>query len=73
LPVVHVRLEYLVRIDTASPDAVRDDALRAQATALNFWDVYPSLSGRFDGTIVMVYVTGSVCQFRRWNGVLPEV
>ncbi len=23
--------------------------------------------------MVMVYVTSSVCQFCRWNGVLPEV
>ena len=28
---------------------------------------------RFDGTIVIVYVTSSVCQFCRWNAVLPEV
>jgi len=31
-----------------------------------------TVCGRFDGTIVIVYVTGSVCQFCRWNGVRPE-
>ena len=29
--------------------------------------------GRFDGAIVIVYATSSVCQCCRWNAVLPEV